>query len=181
MLKLLLFLFTSILISCETRMSKDKIDPAFRPYLDEVIEFSKGELNKNNLRSLKIGFFDNKGSSEVGVCKHIFNEILIDKNYWARTTEEGRLEIIMHEIGHCVLNRYHTNVKFEFFHDIPFLFNMVGNEGFLKDGCPSSVMNPFTLNWFCFIKHKNYYQEELFKRTDKYKYEAYIWRLDGNE
>jgi hypothetical protein len=179
MYKLLILLFLSLFSSCSSSITKKHkdINPAFEPYLTEIIEESKGKITKNTIKNLTMGFTNFNDISIVGHCNKIAYEIEIDLKYWTISSEERRLEIIMHEIGHCVLHRYHTNPKYEFWHDLPLDLGLVSNSGRLRDGCPTSVMHPYDMGWFCFTKHKEYYMDELFDRNsaDKYNYMPWRW------
>lgn len=50
-------------------------------------------------------------------------QIQVDRKEWASLSEFGRFWTIFHELGHCALNRSHTEATY-------------------ADGCPTSIMNP---------------------------------------
>lgn len=95
--------------------------------------------------------FGNLESPRVGVCKKwnnsSYREIQIDREYWNNASELSRKQLILHELGHCELNREHE-------------------DSFLSDNCPTSVMRSYT--FFnselsnCFEPNFKYYLEELF-------------------
>jgi len=62
----------------------------------------------------------------VGVCLSGLR-VKILKEFWENTSEHNRRTVIMHELGHCVMNWGHTNEL-------------------LPDGCPVSFMNPVLTN-----------------------------------
>jgi len=50
----------------------------------------------------------------VGLCNHRLDEpnhVIIDKNFWASASENSKEMIIFHELGHCYLERGHTDAK----------------------------------------------------------------------
>ena len=52
-------------------------------------------------------------SGVIGQCAHNDkkpNTVIIDKIYWASATELEKEFVVFHELGHCVLNREHTDV-----------------------------------------------------------------------
>lgn len=174
-------IYLILLIGCADVKKKYKtIDPTFNPYIKEVIYMSKGAVTENDFKKFTIGFEDLDGST-VGICRSTSREIGIDRKYWHKASEESKIEVFLHEVGHCILNRYHTNPKDSYFHDIPINMGFIKNTGYLKDSCPSSIMHPYSLNWYCFAKHRNYYIEELFSRADKNSYEPVEWRLEGGD
>jgi len=53
---------------------------------------------------------------EVGLCyrtsdQHETRDIIINKGYWYRASEELQCELLMHELGHCDLNYEHQEKK----------------------------------------------------------------------
>lgn len=173
----LLILFTLLFSSsCSSSLLKKhkEIHPAFAPYVSEIIENSQGLINSKDIKSLTIGFRNLK-TPTIGRCNLLSNEIDIDITYWAFSDRNKKLEILMHEIGHCVLKRYHTGLKYEFLHDLPMKLGFFKEMGFLYDGCPASVMHPYDSSWYCFIKHKRYYMDELFGRSNPDNYNSIPW------
>ena len=174
-------MYLLLLVGCADIAKKHKVtDPAFKPYIEEAIFMSKNVITEEDFSNITIGFEDLNDSS-IGICRGNVREIGIDKEYWSRASEESKMEIFLHEIGHCILNRYHTNLKNNYLHDIPLKMGFIKNTGYLRDGCPTSIMHPYSSDWNCFTKHRGYYIEELFGRADKNSYEPIMWRFkDGN-
>lgn len=87
----------------------------------------------------------------VGVCK-IYStgerKVEVNSAYWATSDENTREQIILHELGHCVLNRDHTETMAEH-PDYWFEF-------------PNSVMYPYVFGRQRFYEQfKQHYFEEL--------------------
>lgn len=179
--KLISLISLMFCFSCSAHFVKKHrgIDPAIEPYISEIIEGSEGKLTRKHFDFFSMGF-DELDPKTLGVCKPLVREMSFKTSYWSRTSEEGRLELVMHEVGHCILNRYHTNPKFWFLHDVWIDLGFVPNTGYLNDFCPSSIMHPSEMGWYCFIKHKKYYMDELFGRTDAESYESIPWRPYGD-
>jgi hypothetical protein len=180
MYKLLILLILFFCNSCAVSLLKKHkgIDPAFEPYISEIIENSQGSLTRKSLENLTMGF-EVMEDPEIGQCNKFTLEIGIAKTYWAGATEESRLSTVMHEIGHCILNKYHTDVKHEFWHDLPMDLGFIDTSGRLYDFCPASIMHPYDISWYCFVRHKKYYMDEFFGRANAQTYQATPWRLDG--
>jgi hypothetical protein len=72
-------------------------------------------------------------------------QIEIDQAYWQdpTTTENEKISLIFHELGHCDLNRNH-------------------DESLRQDGYPKSLMCPYNLSFF--DEESEYYYAELFGR-----------------
>jgi len=48
--------------------------------------------------------------SVVGICQtHASKEILIDREFWERSSQLTKELIVFHELGHCYLNKIHNN------------------------------------------------------------------------
>ena len=176
MRKLLILFILLFYFSCSSSLFKKhkEIHPAFAPYIAEIIESSEGSVTYKDLNNLTMGFEKLKRPT-IGKCNKISNEIAIDITYWAFADEYKKLELIMHEFGHCVLNRYHTGYKYNFFHDLPIQLGFFKEMGLLYDGCPASIMHPYDILWYCFAKHKKYYIDELFGRQDPKTYNSIPW------
>jgi hypothetical protein len=82
----------------------------------------------------------------VGECVSWSNgarQINIDPTYWSTLSQDGRIELMYHELGHCALNLQHINT-------------------YLQYGCPTSIMNQFAFGQTqCFSSAMAYYFQEL--------------------
>lgn len=85
------------------------------------------------------------GGTVIGYCDVELGTptISIDKDYWENASNAMKLELLFHEMGHCVLHRGHTSVT-------------------LPDGTPASIMNPTIFNEIILTRNYNYYIHELF-------------------
>jgi hypothetical protein len=131
------------LISCGTAQVA-KIDPKLQPYVDEFSKQFGATVNWVPTT------FENLKDDWVGVCITGGNQpiVKIDPEYWEEADEGEREALIMHEYGHCILDRNHVN-------------SMVTMEG-LK--IPKSVMHSHTFSGSIYLKFKTYYMKELFGR-----------------
>lgn len=176
---LLLFIQTSC-SSVEIRMVKKHkgIDPSFKPYIEEFKYLSRGKVKDKDFEGLSIGFRDYaKNVNTVGTCHYTVFEIDINKKWWNsyyRSFEE-KYELIFHELGHCVLKRGHTEIPshngfLAWLERIGFRLGLFSQKGYLKDGCPASIMHPYTLSQTCMNRHYYYYINELFGNDKKNNY-----------
>lgn len=148
-LPLLIVLF---LFSCQ----KEKIQlvpSEFEPYVDEF--FHQAQLRGHDLHKEDFNFSITLEEIEDpfigGQCQFRGNKITIDIQNWEKGDEEWREFIIAHELGHCLLDRKHRNVK------------TTSNEcySFMRGGreddfdCQQNLLSP---NW------KKYYYDELFEQ-----------------
>ena len=114
-------------------------------------------------------------------------EIDISKKWWENNKSPlMRFELVLHEIGHCVLHRSHTERNYtsngitKWFEDMLFSLNVIKEKDRLYDSCPASIMHPYTINEHCFKKHYLYYTEELFSKipynkfAEKYSFQIYF-------
>jgi len=108
-----LFLFFLIL-SCE-KEAMVQIDNELQTYIDQ---FEDEALNRGldiNLAETGIhAFIQGIEGAIVGQCQHKEDEpnvILLDRNYWDNATEDEKVLIVFHELGHCVLKKEHNDQK----------------------------------------------------------------------
>jgi hypothetical protein len=85
----------------------------------------------------------------LGARKRLVLKITIDKDLWNSISELSRERLIFHELGHCVLNRVHSNIT--------------------EDGRPISLMYPYLMS----ISDREYrtnwiqYTDELFRNAEE--------------
>lgn len=116
-------------------------DPAFDEYIDLYISLKGSGFNYD----IPIGFSKLDGNV-IGLCTRWSNgyrQIQVDFNFWndPATTFNQRKSLILHELGHCDLNRNHTQDKF-------------------PSGWPKSLMYPYNLGYL--DNMESYYFIELF-------------------
>jgi hypothetical protein len=98
----------------------------------------------------------------VGVCKvwvsknplrtRDFKQIVINKDYWDRATRADKRNLILHELGHCRLDRDHDDGIVE-------AIDSAGN----KVTIAKSLMTPYVMPRGVFQQFYNYYLQELFQ------------------
>lgn len=81
------------------------IDKEIKPYIDNVYELSKKNLDGRNLH---VNFLDLK-DGVMGVCYFFKNEIHINKKIWNRLGKNDRILLIAHEVAHCAKGIDHIN------------------------------------------------------------------------
>jgi hypothetical protein len=103
-----------------------------------------------NLVSLANVSTEYKNEGFVGVCRKYpqvgKSEILFDNDYWQNNPNE-RTILVLHELGHCVVNRQHINPP---------------------SPC-RSIMEPILLYPYVYEKDSDYLGYELFQRLDLFK------------
>lgn len=99
------------LIGVNSRYVQDEL----KPYVDEY--YRKVEANCNNNQYNSSYFyqivFKPQEESFIAVCYYKVNgyKIEVDPNWWnsPRTTEADRIQLMNHELSHCVLNLEHRS------------------------------------------------------------------------
>lgn len=146
------------------------IQKEFKPLVDEFIKVSQGHVTKDDFYNIHFQFDDIEGTV-VGLCYPYpwLKEIIIDRRWWNKwsRSDEQREEVLFHEIGHCLLRRGHTDSSevtdlFSWLENIFIKLGLTEKKGFLVDGCPASIMHPYTIDTFCYRKHRDFYIDELF-------------------
>lgn len=186
-IKQILVLFTIITMSgCSgvgTKSSLDKDKPEYtgiakelKPYYDEYVFLAKKD-HINFDKKITMGFRIIDSDGIIGLCHwgDNFREIDIDKGYWNMAPEELREILLFHEMTHCLCGREHDWGKGKYYHDA-FLQSILGNfgrriakeffDGYLLDGCPKSIMNPYIVDIDCAQRHMDFYKKEMFERCD---------------
>jgi hypothetical protein len=121
-------------------------DPTFKPYVDEFLYYQQKKST-----SIPVYFADLEPGI-AGVCHYFrvgsgpirWGYIEIDKEYWGYISEFQKINLIFHELGHCVLGRDH----------VPW-----GNSVMM---CPQSMMYDTVLSTQCMEDNYQAYLEEMF-------------------
>ena len=119
------------------------IDSAFQSYVDLFKELTNKPVN------VSLVFNSNLEQNRVGLCwrtNGLGDRIEIDPDYWKSISEAGKEQLILHELGHCVLGLGHNdqlgqvgewrNVPLSIMHSIHFgdyLFYLENREYYLKE------------------------------------------------
>jgi hypothetical protein len=102
---------------------------------------------KIDMNNLVIGFVDSYPiRGWVGLCERprgATKFVSFQKAYFNSRSPEAKYALVLHELGHCVLDRDHV-------------------PGYLKNNCPKSLMHPSDGLFGCFFKDQDYYLKELF-------------------
>lgn len=119
-------------------------DPIFTPYIQEFEYYSGTDSFR-----VPIGFGDLKPGT-AGTCHTstvggvvVSAYIKIDSEFWKRATHLQKINLIFHELGHCLLRREHVR-------------------GFLPNGCPNSFMYDSVMSDSCLNRNFNLYISEMF-------------------
>lgn len=111
MRNILLFL-VFLILSCSSE-TEQNIPVDFESYVGEF--FAEGLSRGFNTRlediNLSIEFGEVDFENAGGQCTFRTNRVVVDREAWGRLDEEGRTWLIVHELGHCVLDRHHKNEK----------------------------------------------------------------------
>jgi hypothetical protein len=120
-MKILLLL---LLVSCSSNALKD---PEVKTF---VSRFEAACKKKVNIAIEWGSLPTDKTGKTIGICRGFgdkvsLRSIVLDKEYWARASYWQRESLVFHELGHCILNRFHVTA-------------------YDKDYNPVSIMHPFT-------------------------------------
>lgn len=119
-------------------------DPEFEPFIEEFENLSGEKV------TLPVGF-GKLDPKYAGVCYRSLSNgtpiqswIIIDKEYWFKITWYQQVNLIFHELGHCVLNRDHVKSD-------------------SVSRCPTSFMYEQIMSTQCIQDHYEEYLRELFQ------------------
>jgi len=176
LLLLLLSAPSSCMIITENMVKMDNgyhMEKDFSKYVNKFKKMSNGKVKeiKYNIifKNLSYSTGENKKRT-VGLCSWGRDRIDIDPKNWKESSEFEREELIFHELGHCVLDRPHSDLKeidgkISYYAADKVMF--VEKKGYLKDGCPVSYMHHVVISDKCIKKHRKHYNKEIFDLTDK--------------
>lgn len=148
-LTVIALLFT---VACAQDMDPRSIknqDAAFSKYV-HMFESMYGRSTS----SISMGFAKQEGRV-IGMCKRWSNgyrQIEIDPEYWndTHTSEQAKIGLIFHELGHCALNRDH-NSEVEYY-----------SGEHIRGDVPVSLMYPYNFYSSSYEELQDYYFNELF-------------------
>lgn len=94
-------------------------------------------------------FYKDERASALGFCTFYKKSssrrtIYINEPKWDRLSEVGKEQLVLHELGHCLLGREHV-------------------ETIMPNGCPLSIMFPNHIADVCYVSYYKYYIKELIK------------------
>ena len=126
-------------------------DATFAPYVATFEVYGKQITSDSGfvVGDIPINFGVPENNSFQGVC-YIYSdnsrEIIIRPNWWNSATEEDRESLILHELGHCRLDREHDNEV-------------------TPTSDKASLMHEVIVRGVMFQKHRSAYVDELFTRN----------------
>ena len=168
-----IFMFFMFISCSQAQFIEPVVDEQLLPYKEDF-EIIVGK-NKNSYKLKKVNMYfadlnKNKKGTErtLGMCKGMYmdtTDINIDIEYWKTATDLSKKFTVLHELGHCICTLGHTEIRNGFwesvFDTLKFKLGIGIRKGYLKDGCPASLMHPYEFDWFCMYTHYDYYMQEL--------------------
>ena len=120
-------------ISCGSNLIRRKTDARFNSYLKQLPMTHR----------TPIVFGDTGNKNWAGVCNKYkaakYREIVISEKYWKKMTNNQRLELLAHELGHCDYDLDHNTLRLNL--------------------CPASIMYPKVFGGSCFTDNFNEYMK----------------------
>lgn len=136
----------SVLSACGTSIVDDRLEPYVQMFIEESIT-QRVLVNINNLTVVFMShermIERSKNPNVIGLCSgrgHNNPVVYINEKYWDSASEEDRMVLMYHELGHCVLGREHNNAA--------------------KSGVRLSLMNEYAIPRYFLNDYR--YNEELF-------------------
>ena len=124
----------------------------FEPYFQRFLDYARErDVAVPGAEILRIELAELR-SSEVGRCETGFLQgriVYIDRVRWESMSDASREALILHELGHCLLDRGHRTERFA--EDAPTM-----------GGLPKSLMFPYAAAGSRYLEYQTYYLDELF-------------------
>lgn len=120
------------------------VDPELHPYVYQIETEYGVQFNGKVV-------YANIMPKAAGICKVWYDYskmtyirlIEIDRNYFNQLTSIGKEQLMLHELGHCMLGLQHNN-------------------NLKEDGCPESAMYYSAFgHTHCYVNQRSYYIEEV--------------------
>jgi hypothetical protein len=151
-----LFIIIILSTSSSCNIEKQQIIPwQFEKYVNTF--FEEANLRGLNIHiedfDLEFEMTDIENPITMGDCDMNKHKIRIDEEKWERLNEIDKEYLIFHELGHCVLGRFHKNERTG---NEECLSYMKGDEDNFK-----CSMNKYSEIW------RNFYLDELFNQEQK--------------
>lgn len=134
----LIFIFTG----CGKTLS---IAPEFQSTVDEFNQVA-AQHGHNGVDNLIVEFGQTSNKNAGATCYQDSGtpRVAVDEKTWNSASDKQRKEMMFHELGHCVLNRSHTEGRMA------------------DDNCKTSIMSASPVGEWCMNKHADEYMTELF-------------------
>lgn len=154
-MKLLLVLFSLCFTACAGvsygfKYNKPQfyVAPELIPYYEMFVQ--EGASRHRSVAPSKLLMFfvpEFEKDFVVGQCQYgKIPTISILESFWETSTEAEKQQLILHELGHCVLKRDHKDASV-----------VIAGEYI-----PASIMSEWMLDDYYYNKFRSYYLEELF-------------------
>lgn len=167
MYRVILYVTLTLLTILNVNLHKDAtpgIDKELQPYVDTFLEYCDyyhvncDKTLEFRIKLVKMHNYEafykmigiGKGGNVIGHCWTKSNEIDINIDYFAKANSAEIEQVMLHELGHCILDLEHTkedtvtmmnpyNLYYEaYIHD----YNEIMNDFFgCKDNCPQLQFN----------------------------------------
>lgn len=142
-----LLLLSLFLVSCGKDTRVRVLNDELYSYALEFVQEGKSQGREVIISNDLSIMFGATKSYEIGKCElGFYRKVVINENYWRSVDYWDRKELIYHELGHCVLNKYYHI------------------DDLLDSGIPKSVMNSHHFDGQLFKDNYSYYIKELFRR-----------------
>lgn len=118
--KVLYFIAFIIFITFNHPYRDNFIEPELKPYYTEFVHLMKEYCEDDQYFNVphQVVFYNfPTPSPNIGICIDGFPNrfiVRIDKDYWARSSEEAKASLMFHELAHCFLDAEHTKLPSDF-------------------------------------------------------------------
>lgn len=114
-LRSLVILFT-IVTFAPVKYTSSELKPYYLEFLEKIEKKCKN--GEAFLPPQRVIIISNLGVQNVGVCyrTNVSFWIIIDRYYWDSFNDDDKLQVIYHELSHCVLQADHIDVELHYMH-----------------------------------------------------------------
>lgn len=146
------------------------VDNEFVPHIQEfklIVDNHKYDKKIENLGIIFADIPPEKGTQVLAYCATMFTDypfIYVDRKTYLSATPMSQQFTLLHELGHCICDRFHTSASrgvTGLWEKLLYALGLAKEKGVLEDGCPSSLMYPYEFSESCMMRHYFYYIEEF--------------------
>lgn len=150
-----------------------QINPAFENDVALFVAISvskqedaaKREEMITKYKTLTLGLYKNEkdpNDTTIAWCNHLTNEIGVNVDSFVNLTPQQQQVSIFHELGHCLMDKRHTDYSSDWWENFLIFFRIIPKKGYYEDKCPKSLMHPYLTSDYCLDTHAEEYLDDLF-------------------
>lgn len=111
------FIGLSVIPSCRGIFTPNKVAPQAKPYVKTFLKYCHqyqvdcSSISQHVVEIDTMDDFDVLFPNVIGVCLPAEQKVILNKYYWDAAGHADREQLVIHELGHCVLEKQHIEQR----------------------------------------------------------------------